>query len=551
MKIHAIALLVFVLHESATSIPQQSNPEGSIEGRVVRSGSGEPIPEARITVEGRGQKKTTTSQSGQFVISDLDAPGRYRIEAVADGYARQEYGQNPVYVAAGQTLKGIDFELVPAGYVTGRIRDDTGKPINALAVHLLQATYKYAAGQRSFHDAGSTVTNERGDYRLSSVTRGRYYLVAGSVSQLRSTSVSGARTNNIRKYALTYYPGVIDLPDAVVIDVSSGHDLSAIDFTVYPQKTYRVHGRIIDSRTGQPPHAVFIQLQSHTFPREIMSSLPEAGYDAATGKFEVHDVQPGSYMLMLEVRPDKNESTSLPVSRVSVDIVVADSDIDGLVLTAFPPASIPGRLTIDGREVTSVQSFERIRVGLEGSQAYALSGKINPDGTFSIDGVTPGKYQVGVCMGLQSNPGGCARETPDFYLKYAQFDRRDALNSPLEFGGIPSQLDIVLSSKPSRIQGTVVNESQSAVAGVRAVLVPDHNRDRFDLYKVAASDSGGHFAMRGITPGAYKIFAFEALEENAYLDPDFMQRFEPYGKAVRVEEGDQLNIDVKVIPANK
>jgi hypothetical protein len=333
--------------------------------------------------------------------------------------------------------------------------------------------------------------------------------------------------------------------------VSSGRDLSAIDFRVYPQKTYKVRGRIIDSRTGQEPHAIFIQLQSHTFPSEIMSPLPDSGYDAPAGKFEVHDVQPGSYTLMLEVRPNKNESTSLPVSRASVDIAVADSDIDGLVLTAFPPASISGRLTIDGREVTSVPDFERIRVGLKGSQNYAQSGKINPDGTFRIDDVSPGKYQVIVCMGNPSNPGGCFRETPDFYLKYAQFDRRDALNSPLEFGGISSPLDIVLSTKPGRMQGTVVNESQSPVAGVRAVLVPDHNRDRFDLYKEAASDSGGHFAMRGITPGAYKIFAFEALEEYPYFDSDFMQRFESYGNAVRVEEGDQLNIDVKVIPANK
>ena len=551
MKIQAIALLVFVLHESATSIPQQSSPKGSIEGRVIRSGNGEPIPEARITVEGRGQKKTTTSQSGQFVISDLDAPGRYRIEAVADGYARQEYGENPVYVAAGQTLKGIDFELVPAGYVSGRIRDDTGKPINGLPVHLLQAIYKYAAGQKSFRYAGSTVTNERGDYRFSSVTPGHYYLIAGSASQPRSGPVSGASPNGARKYALTYYPGVLDLPDAVVVDVSSGHDLSAIDFTVYPQKTYIVSGRIIDSRTGRRPQAVFIQLQSHTFPREIMSPLADVRYDAATGKFKVHDVQPGSYTLILQIRPDKNESTSLPVSGASVDIAVVDSDIDSLVLTAFPPASIPGRLTIEGREVTSMQGFERIRIGLDASQTYALSGKVNADGTFRIDGVTPGKYQVGVCMGNPSNPGGCFRETPDFYLKYAQFDRRDALNSPLEFGGIPSQLDIVLSSKPSRIHGTVVNESQSPVAGVRAVLVPDHNRERFDLYKVADSDSGGHFNMRGITPGTYKIFAFEALEENAYFDSDVIQRFEPYGKAVRVEEDDQLNIDVNVIPANK
>src|ERR1041385_5161578 len=206
MKVKAIGLLLLILQQSSAAIPQQASQKGSIEGSVVRMGTGEPIPEARVTLEGRGHREITSSQSGKFVISDLAAPGRYRIEAVADGYARQEYQQNPVYVAAGQTLKGIDFELVPAGYVTGRIRDDTGKPINGLAVHLLQATYKYGAGQRSFHDAGSTVTNEWGDYRLSSVTPGRYYLVAGSVSQPRSGSARGARTKHTPKVWVADFP---------------------------------------------------------------------------------------------------------------------------------------------------------------------------------------------------------------------------------------------------------------------------------------------------------------------------------------------------------
>jgi len=83
------------------------------------------------------------------------------------------------------------------------------------------------------------------------------------------------------------------------------------------------------------------------------------------------------------------------------------------------------------------------------------------------------------------------------------------------------------------------------------VLIPDQNRDRSDLYRFGISDRDGHFTIRGITPGFYKIFAGEALEENAYFDSDLMQRFESYGKPVRAGEADQLRIDVEVIPAGK
>ncbi len=134
----------------------------------------------------------------------------------------------------------------------------------------------------------------------------------------------------------------------------------------------------------------------------------------------------------------------------------------------------------------------------------------------------PGQYQVIACLG-GPNSSACARSTPDFYLKYAQFDGQEVLNTPLQFlGTVGTALDIVLSPRPGRIQGTLLNEEDAPVAGVQAVLIPDHNRDRFDLYEFATSDPGGQFTIRGITPGVYKVFAWEALEENAYFDSDVM-----------------------------
>lgn len=55
--------------------------------------------------------------------------------------------------------------------------------------------------------------------------------------------------------------------------------------------------------------------------------------------------------------------------------------------------------------------------------------------------------------------------------------------------------------------------------------------------------------MRGIAPGAYKVFAWEALEPNAYFDPQILRQYEDQGKPIRVVEGGKVTAEVKMIPA--
>jgi hypothetical protein len=94
---------------------------------------------------------------------------------------------------------------------------------------------------------------------------------------------------------------------------------------------------------------------------------------------------------------------------------------------------------------------------------------LKPDGTFRIDDVMPGQYQVATCIANPANPSGCFRSTPDFYLKSAQFDSTDVLNKPLQFtGAAPTPLDIVLSPKPGQIEGTEVNGKQQPARVLRS-----------------------------------------------------------------------------------
>mgnify|MGYP001259414705 CR=1 FL=1 len=59
----------------------------------------------------------------------------------------------------------------------------------------------------------------------------------------------------------------------------------------------------------------------------------------------------------------------------------------------------------------------------------------------------------------------------------------------------------------------------------------------------------GRFTFRGITPGDYRIFAWEDIEPFAYFDPAVVKQYEALGKAIRVQEASSESAEVRLIPA--
>jgi hypothetical protein len=46
------------------------------------------------------------------------------------------------------------------------------------------------------------------------------------------------------------------------------------------------------------------------------------------------------------------------------------------------------------------------------------------------------------------------------------------------------------------------------------------------------------------------LFAWEAIENNGYFDPEVMKRYELLGTALHIDESAKLNIQAKMIPAD-
>jgi small ligand-binding sensory domain FIST len=81
----------------------------------------------------------------------------------------------------------------------------------------------------------------------------------------------------------------------------------------------------------------------------------------------------------------------------------------------------------------------------------------------------------------------------------------------------------VLSSNIARIEGIVTDDRLQPVPGVQAVLVPDRNRDRTELFRAVTTDRPGASVMGGVAPGDYKLFAWEGLENFGYFDAELVE----------------------------
>jgi protocatechuate 3,4-dioxygenase beta subunit len=585
MKAIILSAFIFLTQQSPSTPPAQQTERSRIEGVVVKAGTNEPLANAQVTLNRSMSSldammplsaptapppaipSAASDDQGRFVFADI-APGAYRISAARNGYARQEYGQHMfgaqgtvVHVAAGQAIKDIVFALTPAGNVTGHISDTKGEPIAGVQVQLLRAAYN-PNGQRTFQSAGSARTDDRGEYRLYWITPGRYLLSATTPNGMRGMFMGAGGSPNeaaVKSYPLTYYPGTIELSRATIIEVRAGAELGAIDMTMSSQQLYHVRGRVIDPTSGQPPrNAGVVILPKQPVAPNMMMGPSRPNYDAATGTFDLRDVAPGSYYVRASVSdpnaPLPQSMAGRPMNEVlaaafssalsaQTEVEVTGSDVDGVTLALSGGASIPGRLTLEGQDLSSLPSFDRMRVMLRPTTVGGFGNRqplqtIGADGSFEIDNVVAGEYRVTV-MPLP----------PNVYVKEARLQGADVLNQTLLVTGpVSGSLEVVLSPKAAQVTGTILDVRSQPVPGVQAVLIPDRSQ-RTDLYKTAVADQNGHFTMKGVPPGDYKVFAWEAIEPFAYFDSDLMRQFEGKGKPVHVTESSTETAEVTEIPA--
>jgi Carboxypeptidase regulatory-like domain len=523
-------LLLVLSFVSATYAQETvSNQTGSIRGTVLDTRTGQPVAGATVTVRGvwgsEGRSSTAAAPDGSFSLRGLP-PGRYRVEASQSGYvdsmrSHEGFRGNPaamISVSAGQTVDDVIIRLAPAGSIAGRILNGSEQPLTGILVAAMKASYR--DGQREFSDSHTAFTDDHGEFRISGLAPGHYYIKATAPRGWEKGPAPA------KVYVPVFYPGVSDPTQTQPVELRPGDEMNGINLTLNLQRAVHVKGRILTSN-GRGAKGAEVSL----------SQIPSSGYvieaeaDAA-GRFDIAAVPPGSYLLEAQLSED-GDSGRVFMGRAAVSVV--DTNVEVPDVAVFSGATVSGHIRVEGdRKISMGRTRASLRPVSSSEGGDVSSAMVQADGSFEFHDVPEGTYRVQ----LSSPPDG-------YYRKLAADDAGG--NVVVSHGHGPA-VEIRLDSGAAQIQGSVYSdgENQHPAPSAAVVLIPDASRrGNSENYRFTLADRSGKFSLRSVPPGEYLILAFEEIDRDAYMDPEFIQQHEDAGKNVRVEEGGNLSIQLQ------
>jgi hypothetical protein len=519
----------------------------SIAGMVVKLAGSAPLRKATVQLDSADDRtrsiSTSTDVGGRFQLKGLE-PGGYRLTVMRNGFVTQEYGQktpndpgSALTLRPGQDLNDLLFRLIPSAVIAGRVIDEDGEPVPHAQVSALHEVYY--EGKRKLSLQTTETTNDLGEYRLFGLIPGRYFIRA-IYKQSNEHSSPAIRLppgqSTILGYAPTYYPGSPDPAKALSLTVKAGEEMPSTEILFRPVSTFSVRGRIYNMVSRRSNTGVMIQLETRD-PATLWDF--GGGINAlqnSDGTFEIQDVVPGSYTL---VGYWSDEGRMYQARQL---VEVGNADLDGVALTITPGIAVSGHMRWDGQPSLSPHIAD-MTVSLRAAEferGFGGSAKVSGD-TFTLKEVSEGIYRLTVF--------GQSRDCFHCFLKSVRFGGIESLDDGFTVRrGVDASLEVTISSRGARIQGSVTDADNLPAAGVWVVLIPDEpRRKQFRLYKDRTTDQYGHFDLRGVAPGNYKLFSWERVERGEWEDPEFLKAFEDKGERITVQEGEGKSANLAAI----
>ena len=514
-----------------------------LSGMVIRQLDSAPLKGAQVRLFSSEDRQHTiairTAADGRFELKNVPA-GQYRLMVTRNGYFAVEYGQKKpsdpgatFSLRPRQRMSDLVFKLGRASVITGHIYDADGDPMPGVIVAALRSSYQN--GRKQLGVVAQNESNDLGEFRLYGLSPGRYCVSAETTNWSRvvgDRQFSGEDKGSGEKgYTKNYYPGTTDQGKASVIIVKEGDEIPATDILMKEVAVYRVRGKVanlVSSRGTQQIHVeVFRRNQ-----RNDWISFSSQNMVKPDGSFEVPEIAPGEYTIHAMLFEDGKIFTT----QQNFDVTAAD--VDGMDLSIGPGVAIPGRITWDGKPSLS---GDELNVFLSSEQArfeVSKSSSVDENNLFLLKEVPDGQFKVGI-WGLSK----------DCYIKEVKYG--EGVLPDVEFHvtkGAGSELEVTVSSRGARIEGTVLSEEALPVAGVWAVAVPEENKRKIlRLYEADRTDQYGHFVLRGLAPGKYKLFSWDGVEQGEWEDEDFLKEFEDKGVTMEVQDADGKTAELKLI----
>jgi protocatechuate 3,4-dioxygenase beta subunit len=556
----------------AVAPAEAPSPFAAISGIVLNDATGTPLHRVAITLSTMDatplEALTFSESNGAFGFTAIP-PGKYLVYAHLDGFQSARFGASTssrppevLKLAAGDIRYGITFRLHPLGSISGVVFGADGDPLPNAQVGLLKSTWERLKPAYGYRYSAST--DERGRYRFANVIPGQYLVMATQQfmpAVLVQPEAAAGQDASQKMYAVQFYPDANRLSSAAPVEVTDGEDVEDIDFHLTALAVAGLHGKVAvpngvpnpvpnsipdeSPRTprerrlgpafGTPPGA---PAQIRVYPQDLPNSL-DHGMGAAAFppgyEFELANLIPGPYVIEATISAEGRDYRAIE----RIELPAGGQD-----LTLHPDRAIDlaGRVDLDGGGERPAGGFRVALIpGGYPPGRSRIETEVHADGTFVVPNVVPGIWDIHV---RPVPPGG--------YVKAMRLGEQDVLTEDMTIEpGTREQLRIVVGTRGAVVTGTVMVPSGLARSGRARVLLAPCGRyvHVLSFYKLAPSDDYGRFEIKGVTPGQYKLYAFEELDPAAYEDPNFLPPFASLSEAFDVAEGARVDRQTQLIPA--
>ena len=557
------------------SAPAEPPPQSRIIGTVVGAESGRGVRLAQVTLfSDAGEMTQVTDDSGAFAFERL-RPGDYRLTVSKPGYLETRYGQTRLGTdTAGRRIRLVERDQVEkisvplsqGASVSGVVRDIHGDPVYRATVRV--SRWVIRNGARTLEEVASADTDERGAYRIPLLPP-RNYVVSATPGE----AVVDERAPNPQGFAHVFHPGSASPAGAETIALSLGDERS-IDLHLPLVPLTRITGVVLDANGVPAP--------------DIAVSLDDVGLSGAggeqgvntdeRGRFEFKTVAPGSYIvsagnradfhvsadtITLDIKGDvsfgiaskwkaanlfsvlshvdergRSVSSHASAGSASAEISVINAPLPDVVLRLEAPRIVSGRLLFEGSAAQSPRDIQVVLAPL--GTGHMMSDKVNPDGTFAIQDLAPGRYAVSI-----------DGSTGPWTLARAMSGGVDVLDELLE---VPrdrevNDLTLTLRDRASELSGTVF-DSAAQPADDRVVVVFSANERLWAtaLDRVQATPVGpdGRYVFTDLRPGAYRLAVVAGVEPEEWLDPAFLRQLLPVSVPITLGDAEKKTQDLRV-----
>lgn len=524
----------------------QPSGTGVIAGTVVDHATGSPVRKAVVTVSWQDTPPAwalqQTDASGHFQVDALPA-GAFTIGATKEGIGSGSWGATlagpgkRLTLANGERRADIVIRLIQPVTISGTVTDSDGEPLQGAQMQLSREAWP--RGVRELIQVGGAITNDRGEYRLTNASPGRVYLSASAPNRPMMWGIPGVAPT---AFPPQFYGGGSDWKRATPLTLQSGQQLAGIDFRLDEQRTFSVRGRIAnlpeapEAPPGNPPGGPrFLQPMVQMSRNEGTQQRRQfgGGVNPQDGSFHIPMLLPGSYTLASSVR--SGEKTLWASQQLEVK-----TDLDDIVLTLASATALSGKVTVEGESATPLTQLKvelTSPVG-RGNGPNSLQATPAANGSFRFDQVPPGIWDIGV----RPLPKGG-------FIKSMRLGEQDVLLEEMEIGlKAPPALSIVVSSRGGTVTGQLSSEEAKQIRTV-VVLAPEEKlRHVMSFYSITPVRPEGNFEITGLTPGKYRLYAFEAgLMQFDMRNPDVLAKLADESIAVEILEGGKVTADPKVI----